>query len=198
MYQPEISYLHTNTEAKPIVDDLTSSGALNTLDVVVQYVSDSSAINFYEENDDDGLLDDPEDGKLSEELEAIIYGTRGSGDGSASEDHYFALEEDEPAYGQPDFLAVDRYFASLFDEEEEISYLSPLASLYKPIEYDSALYVFSPTDEGGDGGEGADFAGVEVELAEEPERGKKVTEAAGSLGSLNSLSELDLEGRLRA
>ncbi len=179
MYQPEISYLHTNTEAKPIVDDLTSSGAPNTLDVVVQYALDSSAINFYEENDDDNLLDDPEDGKLSEELEAIVYGTRGNGDGSASEDHYFALEEDGSEYGRPDFMLVDHYFASLFAEEEEIPYLSPLTSLYKPIEYDPSLYVLSPVSEEEERGEEADFARGEEGSADELDKGGKSIENIG-------------------
>lgn len=191
MYQLEMLYLHTNTEAKPIVDVLTSSGTSNTLDVVAQYAPDSLAINFYEENDDDDLLDDQEDGKLSEELEAIIYGTRGSGDGSASEDHYFALEEDEPAYGQPDFLAVDRYFASLFDEEEEMFYLSPLASLYKPVKYESALYVLSLTgEEVEENGEETYLAGGEV--AEES------TPAEESIGNIELHPSLDLEERVNA
>lgn len=191
MYQPEISYLHTNTEAKPIVDVLTSSGTLNTLDVVGQYAPNSLAINFYEENEDGDLLDDPEDGKLSEELEAIVYGTRGSGDDGVSEDHYFAREEDEPAYGQPDFRLVDRYFASLFDEEEEISYLSPLASLYKPVEYESALYVLSLTgEEVEENGEETYLAGGEV--AEES------TPAEESIGNIELHPSLDLEERVNA
>ncbi len=194
-----------NTETKNLVytnnigDAPASSARPHTLDVVVQYavvvhyVGDNrdNRDNFYEEDDD--LLDDPEDGKLSEELEGIVYG---NSDSNTSEQHYFSREEDEPEYGQPDFMLVDRYFASLFEEENEISYFSPLGRLYKPAEYDPSLYVLSPAGERGEGGEEADFSGSEGETSEEQGEAEKPAESTGNF--LDARQELNLEERLVA
>ncbi|MEK6950498.1 MAG: hypothetical protein AABX13_02135 [Nanoarchaeota archaeon] len=197
MYQTEISPLNGNTETHNLVytnniastsnfvDALASSARPYTLDVVVQYASK----DFYEEEGDD-LLDDSDDGKLSEELEGVVYG---NGSSDTFEQHYFPPEEDEPKYDQPDFMLVDRYFASLFEENEDISYLSPLASLYKPLEYDPSLYVLFLGGELGETGEEVGFGELEAEPAEESE---KSTGFGGIITA--SRHGFDLEERLIA
>ncbi len=153
MYQPaSLEYLNTATERKP--DVYAFSSALptqqeTTLDVVVQYAA-------ADVDEEDELLDDPEDGKLAGELADIIYGKDAHENGDDS------TGGEEPLYGRPDFTFPDDYSASLFREDEELPAYQPLL-LYQPIQYEESSYFPLALDAAE-----PDYSGEEREESESP------------------------------